>query len=261
MNLNIDMNKKNKMIVFYSPQGGAGKTTLAINTAIFFAIFGLKTLLIDMSIYGNVVSSLRIQQKGRYGLTSVLTLLDLDKNSSDFSDFDKIIKNSIYKYDQIENLEVLVSSNPIKMEAMNEAYTRKIINSIKQLKYDIIIVDTSSELNEKNFTLLEMSDNIIIPVIQDISCGWKMLSFKEIAEKYIKNSNKIRLIVNMCTKFSGFNNMEFEKEIRYKILGHIPLFLKNYQNYINEGTLINSKRNRKAYKNFLNIAKEILDYI
>lgn len=257
----MNTNKKNNLILFYSPQGGSGKTTLSLNTAIFSALSGSKTLLIDMSTYGNVISSLKIQQKGTIGLTAIITLLDLDKGLDNYPDFNETVKNFIYKDKSINNLDVLISANPIKMEAINQKYIRKIINAIKNLNYNTIIIDTSSELNEKNFTLLEMADRVIIPVVQDISCGWKMVSFKEIAEKYISNSNKINLVVNKCNRYSGFNNIEFENEIGYKIIGEIPLFLKQYQSYINEGILINSLKNRKASKCFNYIAQEILEYV
>lgn len=256
----MSINKKAKIIVFYSPQGGTGKSTFAVNTSIFSAIFGAKTLLVDMSIYGNVMSTLRIQQKGMYGLSSIITLLDLEKGTSKPFEFDGVIKNSIHENVPIDNLDVLISAAPIKMEAMNENYTRQIIEAVKKLNYNTIIIDTSSELNEKNFTLLGMADYVIMPVVQDISCGWKMVLFKEILDRYIMNSDKVGLIVNKCTRYSGFNNSEFENEIGYKIIGEIPFFLKKYQNYINEGITINEMKNKKAYKSFSNIAKQILQY-
>ena len=259
--MNMDVSKKNKLIVFYSPQGGAGKSTLAVNTSIFSAMFGSKTLLVDMSIYGSVVSSLKIQQSGNLGLTSVITLLDLDKGTTASSNLNEVIKNSIRENIPVDNLDVIISANPIKMEAMNENYTKKLMEVIRSLNYDNIIIDTSSELNEKNFTLLEMADYVVMPLIQDISCGWKTVLFKEISERYIANSDKIGLIVNKCNKYSGFNNTEFESEIGYKVIGEIPLFLKKYQNYVNEGISINLIKNKKAYKSFSNAAKHILENV
>jgi|GEM_PF-1480313 len=256
--MSMDINKKNKLILFYSPQGGSGKTTLAVNTSIFSAMSDSKTLLIDMSIYGNVISSLKIQQKGMYGLTSVITLLDLEKGLMDSSKFNEVVKNSICKNVHVNNLDVLISASPIKMEAINDNYIKKIIDAVINLNYKTIIIDTSSELNEKNFTLLEMADYVVMPVVQDISCGWKMVLFKEISERYIMNSEKIGLIINQCSRYSGFNNIEFKDEVGYKIIGEIPSFLKQYQNYINEGVLINSMKNKKAYKCFSNIAQLIL---
>lgn len=259
--MNMEINKKSKLIAFYSPQGGGGKSTFAINTSICSAMLGFKTLLVDMSIYGNVISSLKIQQKGKYGLTTVITLLDLEGNSNVPPNFNEVVKSSIHNNIKIDNLDVLISANPIKMEAMNEDYTKKILEAIQSLNYDIIIIDTSSELNEKNFTVLQLADYVVMPVVQDISCGWKMVMFKEIAEKYITNRDNIGLIVNKCTKYSGFNNAEFENEIGYNIIGEIPLFLKQYQNYINEGITINLMKNRKAAKYFSNIAQHILEIV
>lgn len=257
----MNTNKRNQITAFYSPQGGGGKSTIAINTAIISAMAGKKTLLVDMSIFGSVISSLKIQQRGGLGLTSIITLLDLKEDSNYLPDFEEVAKNSIIKDVCVENLDVLISANPIKMEAINKEYMQKILEIVGNLDYDNIFIDTSSELNEKNFVLLKMADSVVMPVVQDVSCGWKLLLFKEISEKYIIDSSKISLIVNKCTKYSGFNNLEFEKEIGYKIIGEIPLFIKKYQNYINEGVTINLIKNKKAYKNYYKIAKEIITNI
>lgn len=256
--MNIKTKKKNKIIVFYSPQGGVGKSTLAINTSIFSALSGIKTLLIDMSIYGNAISTLKIQQNGMRGLSSIITLLDLNRDLESIPNFSEEIKRTIYTELSIENLDVIVSANPIKMESMNAKYTKIIINEIENLGYENIIIDMSSELSEKNVRLLEMADYIIMPVIQDISCGWKMVLFKEIAEKFMIDRKKIKMIINKCNKYSGFNNSEFEAEIGYEVIGEIPLFVKNYQNYINKGILVTLMKNKKVYRNYSMIARKIL---
>ena len=55
---------------------------------------------------------MKISTKGRYGLTSVITLLDLDKGSTIPSDFNEVVKSSINKNIPVDNLDVLISANP-----------------------------------------------------------------------------------------------------------------------------------------------------
>lgn len=249
------------MLTFYSPQGGAGKSTLAINTAIFASISGIRTLLVDMSIYGTIMSSLKIPQNGKYGLSTMLTLLDLGPDKVDSIKLSKVMKSSIVSKVINKELDVLIGANPVKMESIKEDYIKSIIKILKTLRYDLIIIDTSSELSERNLILLEESNYVVVPVIQDVSCGWKMMLFKDVMERYYLNKDKFGLVINQCSKQSGFNNKEFETEIDYKIIGEIPFFRTKYQNYINQGTLIHSKKNKKAYKCFLNQTKDILSNI
>lgn len=253
--------RKNKIILFYSPQGGTGKSTIAVNMAICLAKQGLKILLVDMAVYGSVISSLRIPQKGDIGLSSIITLLDLDIKTADTPRFMEVLKSSIVKIPQEANLDILPAANPIKMEAINESYANAIMNGLKNLNYDVIIIDTSSELSEKNIILLEKVNYTILPATQDISCGWKLVLFREIMERYMIEADKFRIVINKCSKYSGFNNMEFENEIGYKIIGEIPLCIKKFQNYINQGLNIYSMPNRTLKKNFSSIVKSILESV
>lgn len=253
------LNKNAKAILFYAPQGGTGKTTFALNTSIFCSSSGLKVLLVDMSIFGSIASVKRIPLKGGIGLTAILTFLDLDSEKFDETKMNGIIKNSIVNSGVNKNFDVLLSTNPIKMEAIGENCCKALMESLKKLDYDFIIVDTSSELSEKNMLLFELADYCVIPVIQDVSCGWKMVMFREVMEKCSIDKNKFGVIVNMCSKYSGFNNQEFEKEIGYKLITEVPFFQKNYQNRINEGLLINTMKNNRANKHFLMAVKLIME--
>lgn len=256
----MSISRRQKAIVFYAPQGGTGKSTLSVNTSIFAATMGLKTLIVDMSIYGSVMSSLKIPKKGGNGLSSVITLLDLESNEKDSLRFIESLKSSIVKSEVHENLDVLTGANPIRMESLTQEYVKEIVNGLRKLNYNLIVFDTSSELSVKNLILLEMMDYVLMPVIQDVSCGWKMILFKEIIEKCILDKNKFKIIINMCNKNSGFNNLEFESEVGFKAIAEIPLFVKKYQGFINRGDQIHSKYNKKAYKCFMEIAKTILRF-
>lgn len=257
----MGINRSTKMILFYSPQGGTGKSTLAINTSIFFSSFGIKVLLVDMSVYGSVASIKRIPLKGGIGLTAILTLLDLDIENIDDNRLNEVIKSSIVNSGVNKNFDVLLSGNPIKMEAINGRYCKTLIDGFNKLDYDFIIIDTSSELSEKNMLLFENVNYCVVPVIQDISCGWKMVMFREVIDKCRIDKNKFGIIANMCSKYSGFNNMEFEKEIGYEVLAEVPYFAKRYQSFINEGILINLMKNKRANKCFLNTTRLLLNKI
>lgn len=248
-----------KIILFYSPQGGSGKSTLAVATAIFGVKEGFKTLLVDMASYGGVCSMLKIPQKGDKGLSAFITLLDIHNQEAKLLEITEMVKNSI-AHDVLEiNLDVLTSANPVKMEAMNGNYTKTILNILKSFQYDLIVIDTSSELNEKNLICIELSDNVVIPVIQDLSCGWKVLQFKEVMEKYSISDEKFKLIINKCSRYSGFHNMEFEHEIGYRLEGEIPLYAKQFQEYVNAGVQIHLIKNKKVNKAFKNIANKLLN--
>ncbi|WP_084024373.1 tyrosine-protein kinase family protein [Vulcanibacillus modesticaldus] len=67
--------KNQKTILVTSPQGGSGKSTIAVNMAIHYAKKNLKVLLIDLAIYGSIPSMLKIPIRGK-GMSSLITALE-----------------------------------------------------------------------------------------------------------------------------------------------------------------------------------------
>lgn len=255
------MAKKSKVILSYSPQGGTGKSTMAINAALIFATKGFKTLLVDMSLYGSVISTLKIRQKSGQGLSAVINTLELSTSESEGANENAIetTKSAITKGVGTSGLDVLVSANPIKMEGLNENSTIEIVEVLRQLDYDLVIVDTSPELSIKNLVLIDKVDYILLTAIQDVSCGWKMLMFKEIAQRFSLPSEKFGVVINRVSKFNGFNNKEFEQELGYRILSEFPEYSKEMQAAVNKGDLVTSKYNKKVYASFEEMAKSIHD--
>jgi MinD-like ATPase involved in chromosome partitioning or flagellar assembly len=256
----MKMTKKSKLILSYSPQGGTGKSTVAINTALIFASKGHKTLLVDMSLYGSVISTLKIRQKSGQGIAGIINLTEIQNN--DFTSDTSIIETaraSITKDVGVNGLDVLVSANPIKMEGLNEHSTNEIVQFIKNFGYEYVMIDTSPELSIKNLILIDKVDYILLTALQDISCGWKMLLFKEIAQRFKIPKEKFSIIVNRVSKFSGFNDREFEEEIGYKVLHEFPEYQKEMQSFVNKGQLITSKYHKAVYQSFENMAKDIFD--
>lgn len=253
------MAKTSKLILSYSPQGGTGKSTMAINAALIYATKGFRTLLVDMSLYGSVISTLKIRQKSGQGLSAVVNTLELQTSESEGTDENavKTTKAAITKSVGMTELDVLVSANPIKMEGLNENSTLEIVKVLRQLDYDLVIIDTSPELSIKNLVLIDKVDYILLTAIQDVSCGWKMLMFKEIAQRFSIPIEKFGVIINRVSKFNGFNNKEFELELGYKILCEFPEYAKELQAPVNKGELVTSKYNKKVYASFEEMAKSI----
>lgn len=242
-----------KIILMYSPQGGSGKTTLALYTSIKSALSGKRTLLIDMSAFGSIHSHLKLNVDQTEGLSDVLSIMKLEQYEGTFKD---VINSSLHET-HIENLRVLISANPIKVEGMNESQVLKILNTVSDMNFEAIIIDTSSELSEKNVILFERVSKIVVPVTQDIHCGWRLLQFKEVLNKCGIEDSKVGLVVNKCCKTNSFNNLEYVKEIGYQVIGEIKEYRKKFQSQINEGKTIVSIKNRKAIKEFEETAENI----
>lgn len=253
-------NREAKTILSYSPQGGTGKSTLAVNTALIYSSLGFRTLLLDMSLFGSVISALKIRQKSGLGLAGIINLIELKRSENmSIQTYVEMAAGSIVRNISNTGLDIIISANPIKMEGLNENSTNMIMKIVQGFDYDIVVIDTSAELSIKNLVLIDKSDYVMLSALQDVSCGWKMLMFKEIAERFNLDKKKFGIVINRCSKFSGFNNKEFESEIGYRVLYEFADYAKDFQSYVNRGDLITSKYNSKLLRDFLNLSKMVYD--
>lgn len=250
MELNIyNMSNLTKKLLFYSPQGGTGKSIIATNISIIASFLGIKTLLLDVSIFGSISTLLRLYTKSQNNISNIVDAIR-NNNEIDTKFYLKILN---------DNLFVIQNCNATKMIKITVKEIYKILNFSTNLNFDLIIIDTSSELNKKNFFLFENADHIIIPSIQDISCTWKILQFKELINKNFMKDVQLSTILNRCSKTSGFNNSKYELDTGIRNIFQLPDYQKNFQSYINQGYMLNSNYNKGAYSDFLKLTQIILN--
>ena len=249
--------KKQAVILITSPQGGSGKSTIAVNLAIHYAKQNIKVLLIDMAGYGSLPSMLKIPVRG-VGMSSLITAMEQTDNLQMDESILQYFKDSLVIYNDIRNLHLLLSASPLKMEKLTKKQTDFILQVARKENYQMVIIDTSSELCQRNISCIENSDYILIPTLQDVTSGWKIILFKEIMDSLNISKDKVALVVNRSSKYSGFNNKELETEIGYSVLAEIPELAKVIQKHVNTGVPIEASGRKKAQKPIHELARQVL---
>jgi MinD-like ATPase involved in chromosome partitioning or flagellar assembly len=227
---------KNKIISFMSSTGGVGKSTLALNTALQLSDKGKKVLLIDFSVFSNTAISLKLKNdnKGLDNLISELDRLGHDEVETNYLNlFSENIKG--YKIKK-SSIDVLYGDSPIKLEKISSDMIQTIFEGLLELDYDFVIIDTSSELSEKNLAIAELSDDIILCGVPDIACGWKLIKLKEILD-HMQLSTKCKLVINKYSKKVVFSCKQLELELNIPLIGVIPHDAE-FQYLSNRGTPI-----------------------
>ncbi len=146
--------KDGKMLVVYSPQGGAGKTTIATNLAAAMMREGIKILLVDCDLqYGDVAVFLN--------LSAQYTLTELVKNISEDDELDMdLVENVLVKHDS--GLKVMLAPlSPEEAEGVSPEAVLKLLTKLRS-NFDYIIVDTASKLDELNLNLFDVADKILL---------------------------------------------------------------------------------------------------
>lgn len=145
-----------KIITVFSCKGGVGKTITTINMAGIYSLMNKKVLIIDLDLNsGGVAVSLNVDTDK----TIFNAVDDISNNRY------KMISDYVSKYN--DNIDILPApKDPRNALKIDSKYVSIIISSCIY-KYDVILIDTSHNLNAISLTALDKSDNTLFLITND----------------------------------------------------------------------------------------------
>ncbi len=165
-----------KVVAIYSPIGGTGKTTIAINSAVYCAKKGLKVFYLNLETFQS--TPLFFNCKSDRNLSELLRCLKQGEN----------LGTKIKEIRQIDpdcNVHYFVPPEDIiDLKETDSREIKALIDAFRSIRlYDIVILDMSSELNDRNIALLETSDEVVMVLAQDAVSNIKAEYVSEQLEK------------------------------------------------------------------------------
>ncbi len=152
------VNLLGKIIMFYSPKGGTGCTTLAVNLAVALSNDETQVVIVDANLqFGDVAIFLNEQGKN--------TIIDLAPRAEELDP--EIVENVMIKH-ALSGVQILASpSRPEHGEKVSPDQFTKVLRYLRQM-YAYVVVDTSSYLNDITLAVLDVADVIALVTTQDI---------------------------------------------------------------------------------------------
>lgn len=223
------------VMVFYSPQGGTGRTTVAFNVAVNYALKKLKVLFVDMSLYGGVNNYLGQKQPGR-GLDYLLSILRQDIDILKEGLGGSYIRDAVHGFIP-DYMDVLTSNNPVGVDGITFEEAKNLMDSmVDSGNYDVIVVDTSTELSERNIACFLKAQHLIIVVRPDISAVDRIVSFRDsVVSKLGISSGKVQVVANRYSRELSAIVAEFANITGYEIVQIIPEIYPEVTSGINAG--------------------------
>lgn len=201
------------VIAVYSPKGGAGCTTVAINLAVALARRGRRTILVDGSLqFGDVSVMLNMK-----AVTSIADLSDRG------NELDQDLISSISQVHR-SNLNVLLAPpRPEMADVVTEENIKQLLSTLKD-SFDFIIVDTTTYLSEKTLAILDVADRIILLAQQNLSSLKNVSRFFDLAESLEYETQKVWLVVNRAQnkQGKGISVHDVGKALKRPIYGTVP---------------------------------------
>ena len=214
-----------KVIAVYSPKGGVGCTTIAVNLATALKNSDNKVALLDANLlFGDVAVFLNEHSKNTF-----LELLD----KSDELD-PEIIEDVMIVH---KNSGLHIMSSP-KQPELNEAghgeSITKILNYLQQM-YHYIIIDTTPYLTDMVQTCLDIADFIILVTTQDIPAIKNTNQFLSLADASGIGRDRILFVMNRYDRRVAISPERVGETLKQPVVATIPFEDRIISNSVNRG--------------------------
>ncbi|MBZ0278927.1 MAG: response regulator [Anaerolineae bacterium] len=233
-------NRAGHIVVVYSPQGGAGCTTIATNLASGLMKEGIRVLLVDADLqFGDVGLYLNMQSQS--------TLVDLVGNVDDLDT--ELFDNIVVTHDS--GLKVLLGpARPEYAEVVqsNPTSVAQILEKISG-NYDFIVVDTSHQLDEPLLALMDVATKIILVATPTLAAAKNSRFVMELFEKLSYPPDKTMLVLNRVPhdrnqKRFTISTEQIEKFLKRPVEIEIPLDELTVLSAVHKGVPVIAQRDR-----------------
>ncbi|NLI54203.1 MAG: AAA family ATPase [Clostridiales bacterium] len=146
-----------KVVACYSPKGGVGKTTIAVNIAYALASMNKKVALIDLSL-----------QFGDVGVFLDITKGDTIADMVEERTFELSTIRSYLIRHQSGIMVMLSSNSPEYAELIRPEHIESILSTLRT-EFDYVVLDMGVSLGDSAISAFEIADSILFIVNEDIA--------------------------------------------------------------------------------------------
>ena len=196
------------VVAVFSPKGGVGRTTVAVNLAVAAATeLGKKVVVMDGSFqFGDVGVLLNLNPKSK-SIADLIPELEVGELDS----IDTFVIN------HTSGVRVLLAPpSPEMAEMITPAGVKKVLDTLRRT-HDLVVVDCTAFFNDTTLAILDAADVILTMLSLEITSIKNMRLFLEVAEQLGYESGKVRLVLNRADSTLGIRVADVEHSIGRKV--------------------------------------------
>ena len=238
------------VVAVFSPKGGVGRTTVAVNLAVAAATeLGKKVVIMDASFqFGDVGVLLNLNPRSK----SIADLIpELDAGELDSID--------TFLINHTAGIRVLLAPpSPETAEMITATGVKKVVETLRR-DHDLVVVDCTSYFNDTTLAILDAADVILTMLSLEITSIKNMRLFLEVAEQLGYESGKVRLILNRADSALGIRVADVEHSIGRKVDETIVSDGRSVVYALNRGVpFFLSNREAQVSQDILRLARSVV---
>jgi pilus assembly protein CpaE len=217
---------RNRIVTCFSPKGGAGTTTVAVNVAVILACRAPdRTLLVDLDLqWGQVATHLNLKPSQ--------SIADLAQDQVAQRE-PELIRSYAARHEC--GLWVLAApTGPELAETVSPAVVATILGTALEA-FDTVIIDAGSVLDERTLAALERADNIALPVYPEIAALRAVASLIEYLNRTGAVTTRTTFVLNQLFARQLVRPAQVESSLGVKIAAELPYDPVLYLKAVNEG--------------------------
>jgi pilus assembly protein CpaE len=236
----------------FSPKGGVGRTTVAVNMAVAAATeLGKKVVVVDGSFqFGDVGVLLNLNPKNK----SIADLVpELEQAGEGVESIDTFVIN------HSAGIRVLLAPpSPEMAELITPSGIRRVLEALRR-NHDLVIVDCTSQFNDTTLSILDAADVVLTMLSLEITSIKNMRLFLEVADQLGYESGKVRLVLNRADSALGIRIQDVEHSIGRKVDETIVSDGRSVVYALNRGVpFFLSNREAQVSQDILRLAKSVV---
>ena len=197
-----------QVVAVFSPKGGVGRTTVAVNLAVAAATeLKRRVVLVDGSFqFGDVGVLLNLNPKNK-SIADLAPELETGEPES----LDTFVIN------HSAGIRVLLAPpSPEMAELVTASALKKVLETLRR-EHDLVVVDCAASFNETTLAILDIADVILTMLSLEITSIKNMRLFLEVADQLGYEADKVRLVLNRSDSTLGIRVTDVEQSIGRKV--------------------------------------------
>jgi len=235
-----------RVFTVVSAKGGAGATTVAVNTAVALQETYGQVLLVDFAALGH--AALHLNVRPSFGVADALQNL----HRMDASLLEGLMAQCR------GGLQLLAGPQSPQTLAPTAAELARLFDLlVAHFRY--VVVDCSGRLDHTAQLLADLSSSVLLVAQTDVVSLWSAGRIRAFLEESSGGRERVQIVLNRYKKIPGFTDEDVEKATNCKLLWKLP---NNYQSTapaIDKGVPVAFHENQELGRSFRSLATTLAE--